>query len=159
MGVRFPVFKPILFNSPKFEEELLLRNSVLREPLGLSIFDEDINAEEDQMHFGLFDQNAALIACVVVVPQAAASAKLRQMAVLPAHRNLGNGSRMLRSPETYLYKKSFRYLCLNARSTAAPFYEKLGYVKNGTTFKEVGIPHIKMEKYLQAAEHEGGVSA
>jgi predicted GNAT family N-acyltransferase len=38
---------------------------------------------------------------------------------------------------------------MHARMTAVGFYTKLGYAKVGHEFREVGIPHVRMEKYIQ----------
>jgi predicted GNAT family N-acyltransferase len=145
-------FKQILFNSLEFHEACRLRDIVLRQPLGLSLFDEDLQAEKDQLHFGLFDDSSTLIACVIAAPLSSNTARLRQMAVLPSQINKGYGSNLLRLLENYLVEHGFRSVCLHARSTAIGFYQKLGYLKNGSIFIEVGIPHVHMEKGLQTFE-------
>ncbi len=38
--------------------------------------------------------------------------------------------------------------------TSIVFYEKLGFVKVGDEFEEVGIPHIKMEIELDPNKHK-----
>jgi predicted GNAT family N-acyltransferase len=35
---------------------------------------------------------------------------------------------------------------LHARIVAVGFYEKMGYVRQGELFTEVGIPHVLMQK-------------
>jgi predicted GNAT family N-acyltransferase len=37
---------------------------------------------------------------------------------------------------------------LHAQSEAAPFYLKLGFIQEGGTFDEAGIPHVRMTKEL-----------
>lgn len=37
---------------------------------------------------------------------------------------------------------------LNARVNVAEFYEKVGYVRVGEVFEEVGMAHVKMRKGL-----------
>jgi predicted GNAT family N-acyltransferase len=40
------------------------------------------------------------------------------------------------------------HLLMHARLSAVGFYQKLGYEKVGGSFTEVGIPHVRMEKYI-----------
>ena len=41
--------------------------------------------------------------------------------------------------------------------TAVGFYEKLGYASVGREFMEVGLPHIRMEKHIQAGQAAGNM--
>lgn len=143
-----PVFQPIVFGSADYRQECELRQRVLRIPLGLNLYNEDLGPEKDQLHFGLFDEAHVLIACVIALPLGAGKAKIRQMAVAPEHQGRGHGRILLQSAEALLAERSVRELCLHARKTAVPFYERLGYRTSGPEFLEVGIPHIAMEKHL-----------
>jgi predicted GNAT family N-acyltransferase len=143
-----PTFRQIPYGSDAFREACQLRDIVLRQPLGLSLFDEDLTQERDQMHFGLFAQSAKLIACAIAVPQSDSTAKLRQMAVSTDHRGKGHGSALLSSIEKHLIHQGVERLELHARLTAVPFYKKAGYMEEGDTFTEVGIPHVSMLKTL-----------
>jgi len=142
-------FHEIAFGSGEYEQTCELRNEVLRLPLGLNLYSEDLELEKEQWHFGLFDHDTALIACVIAVPQASGQAKLRQMAVKAGHEGKGIGRRLLLSVEELLVARGATQLSLHARISAGGFYEKLGYVYSGVPFIEVGIPHIRMEKQLQ----------
>ncbi|MBU3904373.1 MAG: GNAT family N-acetyltransferase [Gammaproteobacteria bacterium] len=126
-----------------------MRNEVLRLPLGLNLYSEDLQQEKEQLHFGLFDHDSELIACVIAVPQGAGQAKLRQMAVKAGNEGRGAGRRLLLSLEELLGARGVTQLSLHARISAAGFYEKLGYARSGELFVEVGIPHIRMEKQQQ----------
>jgi predicted GNAT family N-acyltransferase len=143
-------FHGITFGSDEYKQTCELRNEVLRLPLGLDLYSEDLQQEKDQSHFGLFDHGKSLIACVVAVPQASGQAKLRQMAVKTGYEGQGIGRRMLLSLEALLASQGMTQLSLHARISAAGFYEKLGYVRSGEPFVEVGIPHIRMEKQQQS---------
>jgi predicted GNAT family N-acyltransferase len=143
-----PSFRQIRYGSDEFHEECQLRDIVLRRPLGLSLFDEDLSQERDQMHFGLFAQSTELIACAIAVPQSDSTAKLRQMAVSTDHRGKGHGSALIACIENHLIHQGVERLELHARLTAVPFYKKAGYMEEGDTFTEVGIPHVSMLKTL-----------
>lgn len=141
------VFAPIAFGSEDYERERRLRDEVLRRPLGLSLDDEDSTTEKDQLHFGLF-LGGELVACVIAAPVSGSEARIRQMAVAPAHQGRGLGRRLLDAVERELRGRGFRKLHLGARSSAAGFYEKLGYAAVGGAYVSVTVPHLRMEKTL-----------
>lgn len=142
------IFREISFGSDDFRKEFELRNNVLRMPLGLSLYDEDISKENQQMHFGLFDESGNLLACVAAVNCSSTEAKVRQMAVDSKAQGKGCGRKLILCVEDHLSHLGFNHFVLHARMSAVGFYEKLGYVRVGQEFVEVGLPHIKMEKYL-----------
>ena len=43
-------------------------------------------------------------------------------------------------------------MVLNARTSAVPFYERLGYETRGEPFVEVTVPHLAMAKRLAGRE-------
>lgn len=135
--------------SPEYHQALSLRETVLRAPLGLSLKDEDLRGERDQLHFGLFTPQGELLACVSAQPVAGDTAKLRQMAVAPVRRGRGLGRALLKSVERALGESGFRRCVLHARVAAAGFYQRLGYVVEGEPFIEVTIPHVAMAKNLE----------
>jgi len=140
-------FRAIKFGSPEFQKECKLRNEVLRLPLGLNLFDENLEQERHQMHFGLFDQDDNLLACVIAVANSSTEAKIRQMAVSPEHAEKGRGRSLLKFLEDFLARQAITHLSMHARMTAVGFYEKLGFERDGVEFVEVGIPHIRMVKH------------
>ncbi|HEY4231543.1 MAG TPA: GNAT family N-acetyltransferase [Thermoanaerobaculia bacterium] len=146
-------FREIAFGSEDYERERRLRDEVLRRPLGLSLADEDSTLERDQLHYGLFgpglfDGVETLIACVLAAPISPIEARIRQMAVSPAHQGKGLGRRLLDEVESDLRARGFRRLQLSARSTAVGFYEKLGYATLGEEYVSVTVPHVRMMKAL-----------
>ncbi|MBK1854783.1 GNAT family N-acetyltransferase [Verrucomicrobiaceae bacterium 5K15] len=146
-----PSFSRIDFDSDAYREECQLRDRVLRQPLGLSLFDEDLSVEASQLHFGGFDDSSSLIACVIAMPLSETDAKIRQMAVAPEHSRQGHGSALLRAVEYFLHHRGYRNIHLHARVSALPFYQKAGYREHGSPFTEVGLPHLAMKKRLSRA--------
>ncbi len=142
------IFREITFGSADFRKERELRDRVLRKPLGLVL--EVSDEEKDQWHFGLFDLQDDLLGTVIAVPLGGGEAKVRQMAVAPNFARRGFGRRVLQELEDRLREKGIYRISLHARTTAAGFYRKAGYVEAGPEFVEVGIPHVKMEKTLPA---------
>ena len=121
------IFREIEFGSGEFEKECELRNEVLRLPLGLNLYHEDISQERQQLHFGLFDPYGNLLACVIAVAYLPAEAKIRQMAVKAEYRGKGYGRIMLQSLEDQLAQMGITHLFMHARLSAVGFYQKLGY--------------------------------
>ena len=145
-------FRQIDFGSDDYRKTCQLRNEVLRVPLGLSLLDEDLAGETDMLHFGLFDDDGTLLACVIAAPISARVAKLRQMAVSPDHQGKGLGRFVIQELEQRLVSRGFRELVLHARAAAQGFYERLGYAAAGAGFIEVGIPHVEMRKALETGD-------
>jgi ribosomal protein S18 acetylase RimI-like enzyme len=142
------VLREIAFGTADYERERRLREDVLRRPLGLSLKDEGA-AEERQLHFGLFRNVDELVACVIAAPSSPTEARIRQMAVAPAHQGRGLGRTLLREVERRLRERGFRQLTLSARSTAVGFYEKMGYRIVGDEYVSVTVPHFWMVKTLE----------
>ena len=138
----------IEFASDAYQAMCALRHEVLRKPLGLDLYREDLAREKEHGLFGMFD-GAELIACVIVVHQAEDAVKLRQMAVKPGYAAQGVGRALLRVLESRLMAQGVRRVSLHARVGAIGFYEKLGYQRQGEPFIEIGIPHMLMEKHMQ----------
>ncbi len=142
-----PAVRPITFGSADYHAALLLREAVLRSPLGLKLEDDDVQNDAKEWHFGAF-MHEQIIACVILRPQENAVAKLRQMAVAPAYQGLGIGKTLVRCAESYAKEQGIQHIIMHARESAVPFYLALGYTSEGTLFDENTVPHIKMTRQL-----------
>lgn len=142
------VFRSIEFGSEDFQKEFCLRDEVLRVPLGMSLHDEDLSSEKDQDHFGLFNKEGVLVASVIAVMLPPDGARIRQMAVGGDFQRQGHGQDIIRRLEAVLIERGVRHVHMHARMNALDFYRKLGYSAVGPEFKEVGIPHVMMEREL-----------
>jgi len=140
------MFREIVYGTETYRLACLLREEVLRRPLGLTLRDEDVAGEKAQLHFGLFAPDGILIGCVVAVPLSPTDVRIRQMAVSPSHQGRGLGRRLMEELEKTLKARGFRHFVLDARTSAAGFYERLGYTVVGEEFLEVTLPHVRMEK-------------
>ncbi|ALO47479.1 GNAT family N-acetyltransferase [Pseudohongiella spirulinae] len=138
----------IEYGSDLYKALLELRQRVLRAPLGLSLWDENLTLESQQWHFAFLDTVGRPVACLTVVPLEGTRAKLRQMAVQPDCQGRGLGRQLLQAVEKVLKQDGFKTLELHARQSAVPFYEKSGYRVYGDIFQEVTIPHLKMARQL-----------
>lgn len=120
---------------------------LLRKPLGLSIYDDDLDREKNVKLYGAF-RNNKIVACAYLDPKTQKSAQLKQMAVTPSLQKQHVGSTLLKYIEERAKASGLDKIVLHARQVAFPFYEKNHYEYASEIFHEVGIPHRKMQKML-----------
>lgn len=133
---------------PLFKDIFELRDLVLRQPLGLSLYEEDTSGDREDEIFVL-KQEEKPIACLMLKPVENGVYKLRQMAVIEEYQGKGWGKLLVETAEKWLKEeKNTSVVRLHARAYATTFYKKLGYSISGEPFSEVGIPHFFMEKGL-----------
>jgi predicted GNAT family N-acyltransferase len=142
------MLREIIFQSVEYDKEVQLRYHVLRKPLGLNYTAEQLAAENAWWHLGYFEGDV-LQACLILVPENDGKIKMKQVAVDEKLQGQGIGAKMVLAAEQFAAEKGFNLMYCHARDTAAPFYEKLGYLKKGDMFEEVTIPHWEMEKPLK----------
>ncbi len=140
-------FSVIKFESETYLEELQLRDRVLRKPLGMSLFDENLDSEVNDFHIGAFSNNC-LVGVLILTKISNNELKMRQVAVDDGRRGLGIGSQLVAFTEAYCKALNYTRIVLNARATALEFYKRLGYTIISDVFFEIGIPHYKLEKIL-----------
>lgn len=139
---------PIEYASPEMAESLALRNIVLRIPLGLEFFPDDIQEEWNSFHLAALSEHEELVGVLVLKPQHGGILKMRQVAVQPNLQQAGIGKKLVHFSEVFARSRNFSRIELHARMEAVPFYLKLGYIQEGEIFKEVGIDHVFMFKDL-----------
>lgn len=76
--------------------------------------------------------------------------KIGRMAVLASHRGRGLGAAVLAALEAEGAARGIREFRLSAQLSARGFYDRLGYTDVGDVYDEVGIPHIAMQRRLEA---------
>jgi len=136
--------------SPRDREyagEKVLRNKVLRVPLGLTLSEQDLQGEDTQVHLAAVDERGQVVGCVLVAfPEN--GAKIRQIAIEEGYRGRGIGTQLMKSAEQVVRDRTIGSVSLHARLASRSFFEKLGYSAASEVFTEVTIPHINMEKCL-----------
>lgn len=141
-------FRLIAHGSPEYDRACELRQRLLRSPLGLDLYSEDLAAEAAALHFGGFSPANQLVAYVLASPLTPAVVQLRQMVVATAYQGQGLGSALLAAAEALLRQRGACQVVLHARQSAVGFYQKSGYSCQGEAFVEVGLPHFRMAKML-----------
>lgn len=148
MAATDTAFREIFPGTSAYAQERVLRDTLLRQPLGLTMDAEEQDWEDGTRHFGLFDEADTLMACVLASPLPDGSVRLRQMAVSSASQSSGFGRSLMLQAEAELRRSGAKSLSLHARDTAIGFYEKLGYSRVGEIHIELNIPHQWMRKTL-----------
>jgi predicted GNAT family N-acyltransferase len=140
--------REIKYNTEEYSRELELRDAVLRIPLGMSIYHDNLEADKNDLHLGAF-VNYRLVGVLILTTLSTEDVKMRQVAVDEQWRTKKVGSEMVRYVETLAKNKGYRQMVLNARKSAVGFYKKLGYEIISEEFLEINLPHYKMRKRLE----------
>ena len=75
--------------------------------------------------------------------------KIGRIAVMPGLRGRGVGTQILRCLLREARRQGIREPYLHAQVQAVPFYERLGFSREGDAFDEAGIPHVRMSLVLE----------
>ena len=139
--------KQIDHGTAEYFKMVTLRDNVLRRPLGLSFTQEELMEEKNDILIVCMEEEEVL-GCCVLASVNDTIVRLRQMAVPDKLHGKGIGASIIHFAENIARDKGYKLMTMHARDTAIGFYEKFGYQKKGTQFKEVNLPHHVMEKSL-----------
>lgn len=130
------------------DEILPLRHAVLRpgKPLAAAMWERD----DESTHLGAWDGDE-LVGCATVTEQEDAW-QLRGMAVDPDHQGAGIGRAVLEAAVEVVRQAGGTEIRANARTTALPFYEAMGFTTEGEEFvtEATGLPHKRIVRPLAA---------
>lgn len=135
----------VAVDTPAYSQVYDLREEILRKPLGLSLANEDLSGEKDEIILAAFSGNE-VVGCLIIHKKDKETVKLRQMAVAAGQQGTGLGRLLMDAAENWVRQNGYSRIELHARKVAAGFYEKLGYQYKGDEFMEVLIPHFLMTK-------------
>lgn len=134
--------------SHTYEQACLLRDEMLRKPLGLSLFDEDLEAESDFIHVAGRDGAGTVQAYLQFKPVDENVVKMQQVVVTAHWQGQGIGRALVHFSEDHARSLGYTEVTLHAREVVMSFYETLGYRREGDVFTEVSLPHFKHRKRL-----------
>lgn len=140
-------FKLVSHNSTAYKEFVKMRYDVLRKPLGLVYTEAQLADEYNQIGICGYIENY-LVCGLLLLPEADAKIKMRQVAVADTFQGKGYGKALILFAEAYAHEQGYYYMHCHARETAVSFYQSLKYCIKGEEFLEVGIPHYYMYKNL-----------
>jgi predicted GNAT family N-acyltransferase len=133
-----------------YVQSLALRDWVLRKPLGLLFEPADLHGESVDVHVVGIVDTCVVACCILSHLKQAHAFKMRQVAVLESQQRRGLGRQLVNFCEHLAIQERKSSLVLHAREGAVPFYLALGYETEGAEFMEVGIPHRRMMKLVDA---------
>jgi predicted N-acetyltransferase YhbS len=133
--------------SALYAQALELREAVLRQPLGLTLSEEELEDDKLRTHFCAVE-NGEVVGCVSLRPVEDGSLQLKQMAVREERRLAGVGAALVDRAEAWARDRGTAMLMMHARIGAEGFYARLGYKPEGPIFEENTVPHVKMTKRL-----------
>lgn len=142
--------KIITYGTPEYQEMVDLRYKILREPLGLTFTEKELQKDQNSLLLvASFPASEKIVGCCILTPISESVVQLRQMAVDNFLQKQGVGSNVLLFARDVAVQNNYRYIYLHARKEAIDFYKKHGYTIEGNEFTEVGIPHFEMLKQIE----------
>lgn len=108
--------------------------------------------DEDAFHLIARDDADRPIGSARMLPDG----HIGRMAVVKPCRGIGVGTAILRRMLREAGQRGFISVYLDAQVHAIAFYERLGFVAEGETFMDAGIPHRRMSRILDEAGTENG---
>ena len=137
------------YGSDDYGNSCDLRNEILRKPLGMNLFDEDLEKEKDFIHLIGKNEEQELITYLQFKKIEEDTLKMQQVVVAEHAQGKGIGRNLILFSEQFAIMSGFSSIILHARENVIGFYERLGYAREGERFLEVTIPHFKASKKLQ----------
>ncbi len=104
----------------------------------------DFNAD----HVVVFDDGGACVGTGRAVRLDNRTCQIGRMATAPSQRKAGVGAKVLEALERMAELRGLREIVVHSQLPAVAFYSHRGYVSEGDTFLEEGVPHVKMRKVL-----------
>ena len=142
MGVEYSVTE---VSWATHQQQLMsLRFAVFVGEQGIEADDEQDPNDPYCRHFVAMNSNNAVIGCGRLTPEG----QIGRMAVQAALRQTGIGSAILQHILQCARHRGSKAVFLHAQTDAAEFYARHGFISNGETFIEAGIPHIGMHRHL-----------
>jgi len=139
--------KQIDHGTAHYQQMVQLRNNILRQPLGMTFSEEELDNERTDILIASFDDDE-MMGCCVLTPIDSSTLRLRQMAVPSYLQGKGIGASIMAFVENLARDKGYSRVIMHARDTAIGFYEKFGYKIVSDAFTEVNLEHHIMEKLL-----------
>lgn len=116
------------------------------------VFIEEQGVPQDEEWDGRDDACTHFLALIDGTPVGTArllpDGHIGRVAVLAAHRGKGLGVALMEAAIAAARRQGFARVELAAQTRALTFYEHLGFLPEGETFMDAGIPHRNMARRL-----------
>jgi predicted GNAT family N-acyltransferase len=140
--------REIAHGSGEYVQACELRDELLRRPIGLSLFDEDLAAETGFTHLVGVDGGGQVVAYLQLKPLDHEVMKMQQVVVTTRLQGGGFGKALMEFAEAHCRAAGIEKIVLHARESVVGFYESIGYRCVDEPFVELGIAHRKAQKLL-----------
>jgi len=117
-----------------------IRHEVFVEEQGVPVDEEVDELDPKALHWIAYGPGNRAMATARLLPDG----QLGRMAVLEPYRQRGVGSSLMRNIIRYAIREGMEQLVLSAQIHAIPFYEGFGFMTEGETYRDAGIPHKTM---------------
>jgi predicted GNAT family N-acyltransferase len=131
-----------------------LRLRVFSEEQGVAREAEIDGLDPAATHLVALRRGSVVATCRLRYPQG--HCKLERMAVEENFRQIGIGTALLAEAEREALRQGVSEMVLNAQRQVEGFYASCGYLAEGDTFLEEGIPHVQMRKRLLSGDRRSG---
>lgn len=121
------------------QDAKLIRTQVFICEQGITEADEWDDQDLISQHFVIYDQDQPIATARLLENNS-----VGRVAVLKAYRGQGLGQIIMLEIISYAQKQRRSVLTLSSQVHAISFYEKLGFIVQGNSYDECGIPHIEM---------------
>jgi predicted GNAT family N-acyltransferase len=127
-----------------YADALAVRHAVFVDEQGVPESLEVDDHEGEAVHFVGYDDGVAVGAARLRASDGTRDAKAERVAVRADRRGEGWGDRLMDAVEATAHDRGFDRVLVNAQTAVEGFYACRGYVAEGETFEEAGIPHVRM---------------
>ena len=107
-----------------------------------------VPGDETARHFGVI-RDGVVVSCLSVFRDSTDRVQIRKFATRQALQGQGIGTRLLKEVLGILQPEGVQSVFLDARLTAVPFYQRAGFITEGTPFIRKGLTFIRMTNQLQ----------
>lgn len=134
------------FNDKDFSHIRNIRKTVFHVELGISESELFDKYDESCDHFLIFDgKNIVGSVRVISIDE---KIKIERMAILKNFRTKNHGETCISQIKEYYSTRGFSKIILDSIYSVKKFYQKCGFIEEGTIFQRVGIDHIRMSLTL-----------
>lgn len=140
-----PEFLMIEYATEEYKKSLLLKEEVMRKPLGLRLSEEDTKYDNKRTHIGGHIRNELICGCSLKIFHRKI-AHIYSVFVKQELQNQGIGQQLMTFAENYTKSNGVTRLYVEGRKAAKSFYLKCGFSPCGSEYIDMNILHQDMRK-------------
>lgn len=144
------VVRIVEYPSPLLTAAIDLRFRVLHEPFGVERDDDWNDQDRASTHVVATVEDDVIGYARLIAEEGGKTGQIRQVAVAPEWERRGVGTALIQGAIDEAGRLGMADVWLNARLTAVPFYEKLGFKVTSGVFRtpRTYLPHVRMDRPL-----------